>query len=64
MYLELSEGETRILRAALHAYLTDLREEIVKTDKHEWRVALHHEEDVLREVLARLQSQATHVSER
>lgn len=54
MNLELSETEARILRKTLEGCLSELREEIVKTEKHEWRVALHHEEDVLRAILGRL----------
>lgn len=52
--LELSEGESRVLRKALETYVSDLREEIVKTEKHAWRVALHAEEDALKGIIARL----------
>lgn len=59
MNLELSESEKHILRTVLVAYLSDLREEIVKTDKHEWRVALHHEEDILKSIVTRLNGEAS-----
>lgn len=59
MNLELSESETQILRTVLVAYLSDLREEIVKTDKHEWRVALHHEENILKSIVTRLNGEAS-----
>lgn len=52
--LELTEEEIRILRAALEGYISNLREEIVKTEKHEWRVALHREEEVLKAMMGRL----------
>lgn len=54
MQLELNEEEVRILRQALEVYVSNLREEIVKTEKHEWREGLHREEDVLKLVIARL----------
>lgn len=54
MKLELTEEETRILRKALQSYISDLREEVVKTEKHDWRVALHREEEVLKAILSRL----------
>jgi hypothetical protein len=31
----------------LEIYLSDLREEIVKTEKHEWLQSLHEEEAIL-----------------
>ena len=54
MQLELNEEERRTVRHALEVYLSDLREEIVKTEKHEWRVGLHAEEDVLKRVIGML----------
>ncbi len=54
MNLELSETEARILRKTLEGCLSELRKEIVKTEKHEWRVALHREEDALKAILNRL----------
>ena len=54
MTLELTHEETRILKHALEGYLSELREEIVHTEKHEWRVALHREEEVLKAILDRL----------
>jgi hypothetical protein len=35
-------------------YVTDLREEIVKTEKHEWREALHLEKQILEGVIEQL----------
>jgi hypothetical protein len=54
MKLELTEEEIRILHSALESYLSELREEIVHTENHDWRVALHHEEEVLKVILGRL----------
>lgn len=54
MQIELTEEEREIISHALRCYLSDLREEIVKTEKRDWRQKLHQEEDVLKQVLARL----------
>jgi len=56
MQLELDEEETRILGEALRDFISNLREEIVKTEKHEWIAALHREEQVLNGILAKLGS--------
>jgi hypothetical protein len=63
MHLELKESEAQILRKALQAYLSELRQEIVKTEKHDWRVALHHEEEVLKGIASRLHADAHHSME-
>lgn len=52
MILDLGSMERQIVRHALDTYLSDLRHEIVKTEKHEWRVGLHEEEEVLKQVIA------------
>lgn len=54
MNLELSEEQKQIVRHALEQYLSNLREEIVKTEKHEWKEGLHNEEDVLKAVIGKL----------
>jgi hypothetical protein len=54
MKLELTEEETHLLHKVLEGYISELREEIVHTEKHEWRVALHREEDVLKAIMGRL----------
>ncbi len=54
MQLELDDKEMQILRDALVHYLSNLREEVVKTEKHEWRVKLHDEEDTLTRIIAKL----------
>lgn len=52
MALELADSEKQVVRHALETDLSDLRQEIVKTEKHEWRVGLHGEEEVLTKVIA------------
>lgn len=54
MTLELLPEEEQLVRQALEAYLRDLREELRRTEKHDWRVRLHAEEDLTRQVIARL----------
>ncbi len=54
MKLELNEHEQKIVRHALEDYLSNLREEIVKTEKHDWKAGLHEEEDVLKKVIMKL----------
>ena len=47
MVLELSDKEKEILKHAIGIYLSDLREEIVKTEAHQWKRDLHAEEDLI-----------------
>lgn len=54
MNLELDDEEVRILGEALTNFVSNLREEIVKTEKHEWIEALHREEQVLNGIRAKL----------
>jgi histone H3/H4 len=52
--IELDDQAKSALRDALEAYLSDLREEIVKTEKHEWREALHRQKDILTDIQRKL----------
>jgi len=54
MTLDLNEEESRLLAAAVSNYLSNLRQEIVKTEKHEWSEALHREETMLKAILGKL----------
>ncbi len=54
MNLELSEKEKGVLKHALEVYLSDLREEIVKTEAHTWKRDLHQEEDVIKKIIEKL----------
>ena len=54
MLFDFSEPERNIARRALEIYVSDLREEIVKTEKHEWRQALHEEKEILERVIEQL----------
>ena len=54
MNLELNEKEKDVIRHALEVYLSDLREEIVKTEKHKVKVELHEEEDILKATIQKL----------
>ena len=54
MNLELTDLEKKTVLHALEVYLSDLRHEITKTEKHEWKVGLHEEEDALKQVIEKL----------
>jgi hypothetical protein len=54
MLFDFSEAERNTTRRALEIYVTELREEIVKTEKHEWREALHLEKRILEGVIEQL----------
>jgi hypothetical protein len=54
MLFDFSEPERNVARRALEIYLSDLREEIVKTESHEWRQALHQEKELLEGVIEQL----------
>ena len=52
--MELDEKGKGIIKHALEVYLSDLREEIVKTETHKWKIPLHEEEAVIKKVIERL----------
>jgi len=54
MLFEFNEAERNTIRHALEIYVSDLREEIVKTEKHEWREALQLEKQILEGVIEQL----------
>jgi len=54
MLFDFTEPERNVARNALEIYLSDLREEIVKTEKHEWLQSLHEEETILKRVIEQL----------
>jgi hypothetical protein len=54
MLFEFTEAERNTARRALEIYVSELREEIVKTEKHEWREALHLEKRILDGVIEQL----------
>ncbi len=54
MEVELELRELEAVHHALEVYLAELREEIVKTEKHEWKTKLHEEADLLKRVIGKL----------
>jgi hypothetical protein len=54
MLFDFTEPERNVTRNALETYLSNLREEIVKTEKHEWLQSLHEEEVILKGVIEQL----------
>jgi len=53
-YSTTNEPERNTARRALEIYVSDLREEIVKTEKRECREALHEEKAILERVIEQL----------
>ena len=54
MLFEFTEPERNTMRRALELYVSELRGEIVKTEKHEWRQALREEKTILEGVVEQL----------
>ncbi len=54
MELQLSEKEKEILLNALKCYLSNLREEIVKTESYKWKPPLHEEEDIIKNLIDKI----------
>jgi hypothetical protein len=54
MHLELDKKEKETLKHALEVYLSDLREEIVKTEAHTWKRDLHEEEAIIKKILEKI----------
>jgi len=54
MKLELNDREMAVTKHALEFYLSNLRSEIGRTKKRDWKKGLHDEEDILGTVLGRL----------
>jgi len=54
MALEPNDKEKQVLKHAREVYLSELREEIVKTETHKWKVPLHEEEDIIKKYIGLL----------
>ena len=54
MLFDFTEAERNIARHALELYLSELRDEIGKTEKHEWRDSLRLERQILERVIEQL----------
>lgn len=54
MLFDFSEAERNTTRHALELYLGELHDEIAKTEKQEWRDALHTEKKILEGVIEQL----------
>ncbi len=54
MLFDFTEPERNTMRRALELYVSELREEIVKTEKHEWLQALREEKAILKGVIEQL----------
>lgn len=54
MLFDFNEAERNTARRALEIYVSELRAEIFKTEKHEWREALQQEKEILERVIEQL----------
>jgi hypothetical protein len=54
MEQELTDEEMQLLRQLLKNRLPDLREEVYKTERYEWRQELKQDEEVLKGLIAKL----------
>ena len=57
VFLELGDAQAQLLHKILTTYLGDLRMEIAGTERKAYRDALHSEEDLIKDLLVRLQEQ-------
>jgi hypothetical protein len=54
MVLEINEKEKNALKHALELVEEELKTERVRTDKRDWKAALHDEEYVIKEILKKV----------
>lgn len=57
--ITVNDEEREILRHALEIYLSDLREEIYKTESHETKPPLKREENVIKDLLKKVAAGST-----
>jgi hypothetical protein len=53
MEMQLMEDEKKVVCNALNIYLSELRGEIVKTEKYDMKVDLHRERDIIKKFIER-----------
>jgi hypothetical protein len=51
--MQLMEDEKKVVCNALNIYLSELRGEIVKTEKYDMKVDLHKERDIIKKFIER-----------
>lgn len=54
MALELSDEERTLLKKVIDNYLSSLRAEIYRTEKHDFKVPMKREEELLNGIIERL----------
>jgi hypothetical protein len=54
MVFELDENEKEIVKHALEVFEKELWEKRVKTDRREWKAAIHDEEDAVKRILRKV----------
>jgi hypothetical protein len=54
MTLELNDKEKEVLKLVLELFDEELKDEIGRTDRREWKTTLHGEETVVKSLLAKV----------
>jgi hypothetical protein len=54
MTLELNDKEKEVLKLVLELFDEELKDEIGRTDRREWKTTLHGEESVIKGLLAKV----------
>ncbi len=54
MILELSDKEKEVLKLVLELFDEELKDEIGRTDRREWKSTLHGEEEVIEKLLTKV----------
>jgi hypothetical protein len=62
MYVALDQQQTDVLRELLESSLRQLRNESARADSHDFREMLHRREDVIEQLLSKLDNGAHVVS--
>jgi hypothetical protein len=59
MQLNLEPEEASVLKQILSNHLKDLRSEVYKTERYEWRQALKQDEEIIKRLLSQLEDLTT-----
>jgi hypothetical protein len=54
MTLDLNDKEKEVLKLVLELFEEELKDEIGRTDRREWKATLHGEETVIKNLLAKV----------
>ena len=52
--LEVTDKEKEVLKNLIEFYLSELSEEVVKTESSKWKPLLHDEEETIKKIIGKL----------